>query len=545
VKLFFSTSHFGFLRNFEFAIRELARRGHEIRLFADRRDTLGGAQMVERFQADFPDRISAGQGPKLKDAAWQPLASALRLSQDYWRYLHPRYDGSPKLKARARSQAPGAAATLARLPLVGSAAGLRLLGRAVRAIEHSLPVPADVMALLEAERPDLLLVTPLLYFGTHQVDYVRAARRLGIRSVLCVGSWDHLTTKGLIHEVPDRVIVWNDAQRQEAREIHGVPPERVTVTGAQAYDHWFTSKPSTTREAFCARAGLDAARPYLLYLCSSPFITPHEVGFVQRWLAGLRLWGPPSAFADASADRRSLGGGWSGGPWAGGAAPELRSVGVLVRPHPQNSAQWEGIDLAGHGNVAIWPRGGANPVDADARADYFDSMFFSAAVVGVNTSALIESGIVGRMVYSVLDAEFAGTQEGTLHFRHLQSDGGGLLHTAPTLEAHYRQLAALLADLVAGRAAVDDRARRFVESFIRPRGIDVAAAGVFADAIEEEGRRGPVRPVAPSRFAPVWHAALRPLALGAQAAALRRREEARRLKEASAFRDKDAPEEAR
>ena len=55
-------------------------------------------------------------------------------------------------------------------------------------------------------------------------------------------------------------------------------------------------------------------------------------------------------------------------------------------------------------------------------------MFHSVAVVGVNTSALIESGIVGRPVYTVLADEFAGQQEGTLHFQHLKNVNGGLLH---------------------------------------------------------------------------------------------------------------------
>ena len=53
-----------------------------------------------------------------------------------------------------------------------------------------------------------------------------------------------------------------------------------SVTGAQAYDHWFAIRPSTTREEFCARVGLPPDRPYLLYLCSSPFIAPREVEFV-------------------------------------------------------------------------------------------------------------------------------------------------------------------------------------------------------------------------------------------------------------------------
>jgi hypothetical protein len=317
---------------------------------------------------------------------------------------------------------------------------------------------------------------------------VRAARQLGIRSVLAVGSWDHLTTKGLIHAAPDHVLVWNDAQRTELEEIHGIDPDRVTVTGASAYDHWFVASPSTSREAFCARVGLAPARPYLLYLCSSPFIAPDEVGFIERWIAGARA---------------------------------------------------SGVDLSRFGNVAVFPRGGANPVDREARAEYFDSMFHSAAVVGVNTSGLIESGIVGRMVFTVLDEAFAGTQEGTLHFRHLQTVNGGLLHVARTLPEHYAQLA----DLLAGRTAVDDRGRRFVEAFIRPRGLDVPAAEICADALEAEGRRGGTREAA---RAPVWRALLTPLAKGAQAASVRRRESLRRQKVEQGFRDKDAAaEEAR
>ena len=34
-----------------------------------------------------------------------------------------------------------------------------------------------------------------------------------------------------------------------------------------------------------------------------------------------------------------------------------------------------------------------------ARADYFDSIYHCDGVVGVNTSAMVESGIIGRPVY--------------------------------------------------------------------------------------------------------------------------------------------------
>ena len=67
----------------------------------------------------------------------------------------------------------------------------------------------------------------------------------------------------------------------------------------------------------------------------------------------------------------------------------------------------------------VFPRGGDNPIDPANRADFFDSIYHSAAVVGINTSAMIEAAIIGRPVCSMLAEEFAGTQEGTIHFHHL------------------------------------------------------------------------------------------------------------------------------
>jgi hypothetical protein len=279
---------------------------------------------------------------------------------------------------------------------------------------------------------------------------------MGVPTVLGVGSWDHLTTKGLIHEVPDRVLVWNEAQKREAIDLHGVPADQVEVTGSQAYDHWFSTQPSLDRDAFFHQVGLDAGRRMLLYLCSSPFIAPHEVGFVRSWISAIR----------GSADAR------------------LREVSLLVRPHPQNARQWANVDLASEfEHVALWPKTGVNPIGGVARSDYFDSMYYADGVIGVNTSGMIESGIIGKPVYSVVSDEFAATQEGTLHFQHLKNVEGGLLHIADDLDEHTAQLARLLAD---GREE-RQRARQFIQAFVRPHGLDVPATPRVVAEIERLG----------------------------------------------------------
>ena len=69
--------------------------------------------------------------------------------------------------------------------------------------------------------------------------------------------------------------------------LHGVPADRVLVTGAQLFDRWFTMQPSRSREEFCRETGLDPARPFLLYVGSSQFIAPDEVPFAEVYIHAL------------------------------------------------------------------------------------------------------------------------------------------------------------------------------------------------------------------------------------------------------------------
>ena len=454
MRILFAITHLGFLRNFESTLALLAEHGHQIHLVTDRRpkggDVVDGTPIYERLAARVPGAFSWDTVPPSKQDPWYGLATAVREGLNYWRYLSPAFDDAPALRARGRTQAPPSVVSLSDMPLLRTRGGIHVLKALFRSIERALPVRENVKAVFARVQPDVLLVTPLLYFGSKQVDYVRQARASGVSSVLAVGSWDHLTTKGLIHEMPDRIVVWTELQRPEAVELHGARSEQVVVTGAQAYDHWFAQRPSTDRAAFCARVGLPADRPYVLYLCSSPFIAPREVDVVRRWISAIRA---------------------SEGP--------LGAAGILVRPHPQNAAQWKDVDLLDAGAV-IWPRAGANPIGPDTRGEYYDSMHHAHAVVGVNTSALIESGIVGRPVFSFRVPELAGTQEGTLHFQHLVR--GGLLKLAGDLAEHVAQLAASFDSVEADR----ERIRGFVQLFVRPYGRNEAATPRVVRAIEEQ-----------------------------------------------------------
>lgn len=504
MKVLFIMRHSGYVRNFESTLRLLCERDHCVHLAYQtpvRRWLLDSTDIAQQLCAEYPN-FSHGMAPRRNDG-WGLLGRQLRLDLDYLRYLAPEYRDASKLRRRAERDVDK---TVVRAAQHGPASRW-CLAQVLRVMDRSIPRSSEIDRFIDDQRPDLLLVTPLVRDGSPQSDYVRSARARGVRTVFCVASWDNLTNKGLIHERVDLVTVWNEVMKREAVDLHGVPPDRVAVTGAQPFDHWFGRQPSTSREAFCARVGLSPDQPYLLYLCSSTFVAPNEAPFVRTWVQQLR----------------------------GAASEALRRAGVLVRPHPQNAEQWRRFDTSGLTNVAIHPPMGAAPVDEPSKAEYFDSIYHSAAVVGVNTTAEIESAIVGREVYTVLAPEFRETQEGTLHFRHLRRVNGGLLHVADDFPDHLAHLdAALRAD---GKDA--GRCRRFVEAFVRPYGVDVPATPRLVEALEAVGATPAPRLERSPLWAPLARLLLRPLAARARregmaaAAEKERRTQAKRKQRAS------------
>jgi hypothetical protein len=450
MKILFFARHYSYLRLFESAIVALAERGHELHLAADREESIGGRQMVERLAQRFPG-ISLGTAPGRAAGAWSELARRLRHGMAYIRYLDAEFANTPHLTSRARERAPRSIVWVAERRVFRSVAARRLLVRALNLLERGLPGSHELEQYISEQTPDVVMITPLVDLASPQVDHLTAAKRLGLRTILPVASWDHLSSKALLRNRPDLLIVWNDIQKREAVEMHGVPGEQVVVTGAHCYDQWFNRSPSRTRESFCRRVGLSTDRPLVLYLCSSLFRgTASEAAFVQQWVESIR----------ASRD------------------PRLKDIAILIRPHPTRLDEWKDVDLSGYRDLVFW---GAHPVDPESKNDYFDSMYYSAAVVGLNTSAFLEAAIVGKPSHTVLlESISRNNQEGTIHFHYLLTVGGGLLRVARTLEEHVELLAASLGPEGGG----DPKARQFTEGFIRPFGFDVPATPRFVEAVE-------------------------------------------------------------
>jgi len=494
LRVLFSVRNPAYVRHYESVLRTLAARGHTVDL-AKQSPKHAWPPYVVALAAQNP-RIRLSTLPDLDETPWWELATRYRLARFYLRFLAPAYRDTPALRDRARRRAPRLAVRLAEWPPVG-AAGRRLLAAMTGVLEQATRSAAAFHRYLRDRKPDVVVLTPLVVLKTTQLDLGRAATELGIRNVFAVASWDHLSSKGVLTYAPQQVFVWNETQRREATQFHGVDPERVAVTGSQVFDDWFGREPVLSREAFCRRVGLRADRPVVLYVGSSLLEgSPSEAAFVDGWARHLRA----------------------------SSHPALRECGILVRPHPRRGREWQGVAFKGLDNIVCWPPAGELPVDAASKADYFDSLFHSAAVVGINSSAMIEAAIIGRPVHTVLAPEFLESQEGTIHFQYLLDGPSAVLHAARSLDEHAR----MLADSLDARASGPDRSDRFVRAFVRPHGTDIIATDVFVARLEALAARPAPAPEAPPLWAHLLRPFLWPFARAAAARVRRLREHTKR-----------------
>jgi hypothetical protein len=441
--------------------------GHTVHVALDHRKvgpTAEGRSLFDALAAEYPE--FSYDGLPRREELWLYPATRLRRAIDYLRFFEPEFAAAESLRRRAAGKAPWYVRAPATLGLLRLAPLRRALDRFLRAVERRLPVSDASLGMIRHFDPDVVVVSPLVEIGSAQGDHLRASDRLGVPTVLVVASWDNLTTKGVIRDAPDLTIVWNEDQVREAVALHGLPAASVVATGAHSHDHWFAWEPATDASEFAEKVGLSPDRPFVLYACSSGFIASgDEVEFVREWAQRLA----------ASGD------------------PELESVGILVRPHPQNFRSWQDADLGDPGRIAVWPRGGVAPTDRQSKHDYFDSLYHARAVVGLNTSALVDSAIVRRPAFTIIQDRFRGTQTGTLHFSYLAPDGGdGVLNVATEWDEHLEQLGSALQ----APDGHQKRLERFVGTFIRPHGIDRPAAPLAIAAVERAAA-APKEPVAP------------------------------------------------
>lgn len=444
------------IRHYDNVVDVLRRRGHKVSVTT----CLDSSDLYQKITIDLDHRSVVSNVVFIARESWGEFAYYLRALRDFIHYTRPEYAKSDVLWLRTRnmlrygmSQAITDAGRTFESLLDHRSLDERLrISEVVGAVHSALPTSPRLEAAIRKRRPDLLLITPLIFTQYGQFDLLRAARRLGIPVGFMVFSWDNLSTKGILQEHPDAIFLWNRVQTREIVRYYDFPHDKIYECGAPRFDYFFEKRPSRSREEFCSRYDFDPSLPIVTYLCSSNLVSSSESVFVSRWLDAL----------DSASD------------------PLVRDCNVIIRPHPKFRAQWD--------DVALGTRPRRIAVSGSAKLNndqlLFDTLSFSSVAVGLNTSAQLEAAVLGKPVITINVPEYSEGLEGTIHFHYLLKENGGFVERSNGLGHHVQQLG----DILNGRYE-RDAIRKFVEMFIRPKGIDTPAAEVTADAIEDFGRQ--------------------------------------------------------
>ena len=435
----------------ESIIAELCQRGHRVHAIFDlnRSQKLRyNLNRVQEWQKKFP-AFSYDFDP-FKEWNWQRIMIPLWDIMNYRRYLLVP-EQSRHFLERSAKRLPQRIRNVAGQKWFCALLCARISGFLLGIIDKIIPPDRSLLVQLRTLGPDCVVVTP----GNERTPtsdsmYLKAAIRLKIPTVLQVLSWDNLTTKGLIHEKPDRVLAWNEAQIDEAWRHHGIARGSIRIVGATLFDDmWFVLRSLPTREEFCAAHGLRPEDPIVTYLVSASNVTPDDSDLIKSMLEDLTK----------SSD------------------PRLRRTQLVVRPHP---GKYEIYAKLKYPNLTVIPKVETmGYLSYEADADLFSAtLMHSLATVGIYTTGMHDAVIVDRPTLAYIQEKLRQTQEDTEHFQLAARSGAWELVRGPD------EFIKSLTDLLDGEDPRKMLRQNFVDKYVRPRGRDVPAGRWAALEIE-------------------------------------------------------------
>ncbi len=82
-----------------------------------------------------------------------------------------------------------------------------------------------------------IVILPAAAFDSFCVEIIKCAKKLHIKSVMCVLNWDFFSNKGLLRAKTDIVCIWGQQMYEMATgHIHRISPDKVRIIGVPQYE---------------------------------------------------------------------------------------------------------------------------------------------------------------------------------------------------------------------------------------------------------------------------------------------------------------------
>jgi hypothetical protein len=87
-------------------------------------------------------------------------------------------------------------------------------------------------------------------------------------------SWDVPTTRGFTRVIADRILVFNEINKQQTTDIGDYPEDKIRIMGFPQFDYYVRPELRISREEFFRNIGADPKRPLVLFAIPGDFKLP-------------------------------------------------------------------------------------------------------------------------------------------------------------------------------------------------------------------------------------------------------------------------------
>jgi len=362
-----------------------------------------------RFQQVWRDSpVCVEEFPAVRPFKEIPHNYLRRLNEFVWDY---RQQPPSRLSMMRHVRSARLSSHVKALKLPGRALALihveRLLEDSLEKLLLAYPRSQSAHERLQTIRPSVIVTTGPFQF--EQPAITAEAKKLDIRTLALIPSWDNLSTKNRMVFKHDGYLVWTE---QSKRELHQFYPHTINrpiyVVGALQFDAFFQPRFRQTREEYCASQGLDPSLPIIVYALGSP-------NFLQEHHGALAL-----------AARITAG--------------DLGDVQLVVRPHPIHDRGQMRSLFSSFGPRVILQQTSEGEIALNARSqdieqvkEWVNTFRHANVVINLSSTVTVDAAIFDRPVVNLdFDPEPGNPNQALVndvnhlwtHFKPVAESGG-------------------------------------------------------------------------------------------------------------------------
>ena len=316
------------LRRYEGMVAELAAAGHEVVIASPARKH----RPLPKALGLLPGVRGVGYA-EVSDENRGRTLGLLRNARDYLWYLTPEQESASfnrrqaldRMLRRATEGAVGSEPAWPDPVIRPGEGARRLLDESLAALDAAIPADPGIVEMIRREKPDVVIVSPLLKQLDHQAEALKAARALRSRRRSLSTAGTTCPTRAASTPSPTAPSSGTSSSSVRRSSCTGSTRTRSRQSGAPHWDRFFAMEPSLDRDEFCARARVRPGRAR-----SSSTSARRRVSAPTSRLSSTAGWMPSAARAACLRRRKR-------------ARP---------RPHPDEKSRWADVAAPARARLA-------------------------------------------------------------------------------------------------------------------------------------------------------------------------------------------------